>query len=306
MKLKKCTKCKNKAIIELKYCGLHLCKKCFIRFFGKRVAKTIKENNYLENSSKIAVALSGGKDSSVVLYLLKKLIKRKISLIAISIDGGIKGYDEKLLKNAKNLCKELNVEHHIFSFKKELGYDVNDIAKTAPNPCICGVFRRYILNKKARELKADKLATGHNLNDEAESVLMNIIRGDVARIARGEGLVKNEKFVQRIKPLQRCPENEVMFFAKLIFPKFNFSYQCPYRKDVLRADIKRMLKELDEKHDGLIFQIYEGNKRIREALLKTIDVRGIPNNCTHCGEMTSGDICQACELNVKIKKFLTK
>jgi len=306
MKLKKCSKCKKTAIIQLKYCGLNLCKKCFIRFFGKRVAKTVKENKYLENTNRIAVALSGGKDSSVVLYLLKKLIKRKIKLIAISIDGGIKGYDDKLLKNARKTCRNLKIEHHIYSFKKELGYDVNDIAKTASNPCVCGVFRRYILNKKARELKADKLATGHNLNDEAESVLMNIIRGDVARIARGEGLVKNEKFVQRIKPLQKCPENEVMFFAKLIFPKYNFSYQCPYRKDVLRADIKRMLKELDKKHDGLLFQIYEGNKRIRESLLKTIDIKGAPNDCTNCGELTSGDICQACELNDRIKKFLKK
>jgi len=135
-------------------------------------------------------------------------------------------------------------------------------------------------------------------------VLMNIIRGDVARIARGEGIVKNKKFVQRIKPLQKCPESEVMFFAKLIFPKYNFSYQCPYRKDVLRADIKSMLKQLDEKHYGLLFQIYEGNKRIRESLLKTIDIKGAPNDCTNCGELTSGDICQACKLNSDIKEFL--
>lgn len=302
----KCSKCKNNSIIELKYCGLSLCKKCYIKFFEKRVANTMKENNYLENANKIAVALSGGKDSVTTLYLLNKLIKRKISLVAISIDSGIKGYDEKLLENAKKLCTDLNIVHYIFSFKDELGYTTNEIVKQKLNPCICGVFRRYLLNKKSRELGADKLATGHNLNDEVESVIMNLIRGDVDRIARGDGLVKNEKFIPRIKPLQKSPENEVALYAGLVFPKFNFNYECPYRKEVLRANIKRLMKELEAKHDGILFQIYEGNKRLRESLLKSINLTKSPNECMSCGEMTSNEVCQACDLKAKIHEFLKK
>src|SRR4030042_6489711 len=115
-----CTRCEKKAIIKLKYAGLNLCKDCFIEFFEKRVAKTIGENRYLDGTrqktlkrqsnnitNSIAVALSGGKDSTAVLYILNKMLKNKrIKLFAITIDGGIKGYDDKLLKNAKAVCKK--------------------------------------------------------------------------------------------------------------------------------------------------------------------------------------------------------
>lgn len=286
----KCSRCKNKSIIELKYVGLALCKNCFIEYFEKRVRKTAREGRFLKG--KIAVALSGGKDSTAVLYILGKIIKK--NFIAITIDGGIRGYDDKLLKNAKTLCKKLGIEHHIFSFREEFGYTIDDIAK-AKHGCNCGVFRRYLLNKKARELGASKLATGHNLDDEVESILMNMMRGDVARIVRGEGLAKNALFVPRIKPLQRCPENEVLLYAKLIFPKINFNIVCPYKKDVLRGSIKKMIDELEEKHSGVKFQIYEGNKRIREALLKTAKT-GTLNECKLCGEVAAGDVCQACRL----------
>ncbi len=295
-----CSRCRNKPIIELKYVGLWLCKNCFMDYFEKRARKTAREGRFLKG--KIAVALSGGKDSAAVLYILGKIIKK--NLIAITIDGGIKGYDDKLLKNAKRICKSLGIEHHVFTFKKEFDYTIDDIAN-ARHGCNCGVFRRYLLNKKARELGASKLATGHNLDDEVESILMNVMRGDVDRIMRGSGLIADEKFVPRIKPLQRCPENEVMLYSRLIFPKMNFNIACPYKKDVLRGSIKKMIDELEKKHSGIKFQIYEGNKRIREALLKTAKT-GTLNECKLCGEIASGDVCQACRLQEDIRVVLSQ
>lgn len=300
----KCSRCKKKPIIELKYVGLNLCMSCFIDYFEKRVRKTISDNGYFEGKGKIAVALSGGKDSTAVLYILSKTVKPKANLIAMTIDGGIRGYDDKLLKNAKKICKLLGIEHHVFSFKKEFDYTIDDLAKARPGMCNCGIFRRYLLNKKARELGAEKLATGHNLDDEVESILMNYIRGDIERITRGSGLVKDEKFVPRIKPLQRCPENEVLLYAKLIFPKMNFNIVCPYKKDVLRGSIKKLIDELESRHSGTKFQIFEGNKRIRDALLKAKDRIGTPNKCKSCGEIASGEVCQACMLKEEIREAM--
>ncbi len=305
-----CSRCKNKPIIELKYVGLRLCKNCFMDYFEKRVKKTVSEIRYTakksakrtEGRDKIAVALSGGKDSTVLLYILSKIAYPKP--FAITIDGGIKGYDDKLIKNAKALCKKLGVVHHVFSFKNEFDYTIDDLAKARPGLCNCGIFRRYLLNKKARELGATKLATGHNLDDEAESFLMNVMRGDVDRIMRSRGMIEDEKFVQRIKPLQKCPENEVLLYAKLVFPKMNFGITCPYKKDVLRGSIKKMIDELEEKHSGIKFQIYEGNIRIRDALLKTKGKIETPNTCKKCGEIAAGDVCQTCTLKEEIRRVL--
>ena len=176
--MNKCS-CGKKAIIDLKYTGQKLCKDCFISFFERRVRKTINDSKYLQ-SKKIAVALSGGKDSAVMLYMLSKLLQnKKISLFAITIDGGIRNYDEKLMKNSKEICKSLGIEHHTFTFKKEFKFNADYLAEIRPGLCNCGLFKRYLLNKKARKLGADKLAVGHNLDDEVESILMNMMRGDV-------------------------------------------------------------------------------------------------------------------------------
>ena len=302
----RCRRCGKQAIIDLKYSGQKLCKSCFIEFFERRVRKTISDNKYLSGVKNIAIGLSGGKDSSSLLHILNKILQnKKISLIVITVDGEIKGYDDKLVRNAKKICKNLGLRHHIFSFKREFKLKASDLTKIRPGLCNCGIFKRYLLNKKARELRADKLAVGHNLDDELESILMNMMRGDVSRIIRGEGILKHEKFVPRIKPLQRSPENEVALYAKLIFPGFDFNIECPYRKDFLRFHVKKMIDYLEKNHPGIKYQIYEGNKKLRNALIKSIKI-GKPNKCRICGEICSGSICQVCEFKEEIKKSLSR
>ncbi len=283
-------RCGKKAVINLKYLGQSFCKDCFIEFFERRVRKSMAGD--LAGVKKLAIGLSGGKDSSAMAYILSKAVR--IPMAAITIDGGIKGYDGKLLANAKKITRKLGIKHYVFSFKKEFDYRIDDIAKARPGMCNCGIFRRYLLNKKARELGAGKIAIGHNLDDEVESILMNEMRGDVDRIVRGEGVIKHEKLVPRIKPLKRSPEDEVALYAKIIFPKMNFNIECPYRKEVLRLHVKNMIDYLESEHPGIKYQIFEGNKRIRNALLKSEKI-GKPNTCKMCGEICSGEVCQVCE-----------
>jgi len=311
MGLSKCTKCGREAIITLKYSGLLLCKRDFTSFFERRVKRTIAENKYIQSGDRIAVALSGGKDSVSVLYLLDKFNKmngENVELFAITINQGIKGYDEKLLENAKYVTKLLGIKHYIFSFKDEIKYTIDEIAEIAkvrPGLCnYCGVFKRYILNKKARELGATKLATGHNLDDEVESALLNFIEGSITRIVRGEGLISNKKFVKRIKPLKKSPEEEVMLYAQLIFPTLNFDLECPYRKEVIRKDVKGIIDELEHKHPGIRYQILESYEKIRKAMLLGANVSKEVKECKICGEVSSKDICNACELKLKLEDEL--
>lgn len=286
-------------MIELRYNGLVLCKKCFVSFFERRVRRTIGQYRLVESGDRIAVALSGGKDSITLLHLLDKfntMHGKSIELIAISIDQGIEGVDDVNLKNAKMATEIREIEHHVFSFKEELGYTVDELASLRPGVCNCGVFRRRMLNKRARELGANKLATGHNLDDEVESALMNFMTGNMVRMMRGDGIIESDKFVRRIKPLKRSPEEEVALYAKLVFPRIEFAPECPYRGEVIRRNVKRVMDELEGQHPGIRYQILESSEKLSEALIKGLEPKGDIKDCTVCGEPASGEVCNACML----------
>ncbi len=270
--------------------------------FENRVRKTIRVNRLLTPTDKTAVALSGGKDSSVVLYLLKKFSRMapRSELIAISIDPGIKGLT---LEYAKRICKELEIPQYIYSFKDEFGFTFDGIVQKlkklenpAPACSYCGVLRRRLLNEKARELGATKIATGHNLDDEIQTGLMNFIRGDLDRMARMgaiSGVIKDEKFVPRIKPLRECPENEVKLYAELRGLKFG-SRRCPYSKDAFRGTIRSVIDNIEEKHPGSKFQILRSIDRLVPILRERFS--GKINRCKICGELTSEEVCKVCEI----------
>lgn len=308
----KCSQCNKKAAAELKYSKQFLCKKHFNQLFEKRVRRTIRKNKLLRYDDKIAVALSGGKDSAVTLKILNELTKkvRTSSLFAITIDEGIKGYSENNIKITKKFCDELGVKHYIFSLKDEIGITMDDVVNKTKNfsnpapPCsYCGVFRRNLLNIKSRELSSSKIATGHNLDDECQVMFMNFIRGDLSRVARmgtEVGMIKNEKFVPKIKPLRECPEDEIRMYAELNKIKINPA-RCPYAKYAFRETIRNCLNEIEEKHPGSKFQILKSTDELIPVIRETYKTKGAPNECKFCGELTSGEVCKFCEIIKEIK-----
>ncbi|MFQ6120619.1 MAG: phosphoadenosine phosphosulfate reductase family protein, partial [Methanosarcinales archaeon] len=216
----KCTKCNNNAIIYQKYSGVHLCKEHFIYDVERKIKRDMRKHSMILQNDKVAVALSGGKDSITLLYILHKVFCKRedIDLIAITINEGISGYREKTLKIAKDFTKQLEIEHVIVSFKDTYDFDLDEIVKNNKNkklaPCtFCGVLRKTLLNKTAKELGATKLATGHNLDDESQTVLLNHLRGDVERLVRLAPEKPQPGLILRIKPLRNIPEKEVALYA---------------------------------------------------------------------------------------------
>ncbi len=304
---KVCSRCRKTSEVELRYNGLSLCKKCFVSYFERRVKRTIGEYGQIQTGDRIAVAVSGGKDSVTVLHLLDKFNKMhgdSIDLVAISIDQGIKGVDDKNLRNADTMTKERGIEHHTYSFKEEIGYTVDELASIRPGVCNCGVFRRQILNRKARELGANKLATGHNLDDEVETALMNFMTGNIVRMMRGDGIVSSDKFVRRIKPLRKSPEEEVALYARMVLPKMEFAPECPYRREVIRRNVKRAVDGLEHCHPGIRYQILESSEKLRNALMREATVGTEINECGVCGEPSSGDVCNTCKLMAEISAIV--
>ena len=146
----------------------------------KLVKETIKKYKICSKKEKILVALSGGKDSCLVAYLLKKF---GYNVEGFHIDLKIGKYSEECLKKVKEICEENEIKLHVYDMKKEMGAGMCYL-RTAiqskqkgqiKNCAICGVIKKWLMNKCARRIKGvNKIATGHNLDDEAQTFLMNI------------------------------------------------------------------------------------------------------------------------------------
>ena len=291
--------CGKKSIYHRKWEGNFYCKECFIRNIEKKFMKTVSENKLVIPSDRIAVGISGGKDSAVLLYLLNELRKNiPFELIAVSIDEGIEKYRNESIEYAQKLTKECGIEYHVFSFRDEFAFANDDLPKETKYCTYCGVFRRYLLNKKSKELKANKLAIGHNLDDEAQSIMMNLVRNDYSRFHRLGINSSEKKLITRIKPLRNIPEKEITLYAVLKEIPF-FSGECPYSHDNMRREVQTMINDLEKNHPGTKIQIVNFYARLKPMLEKNPE--GI-NYCKICDEPTTMEICKSCELLEKLRE----
>ena len=298
--------CNEKPIIELTN-NEKLCKTHFTEYFENKVFKTITKFDLIGKEENLGVAVSGGKDSLTLLHILKKLSEQnpKIKLTAIAINEGIEGYRDKSLVTAKNFCDKNNIKLNIYFYEKEFGMPLDNMLKVLDvRPCtICGIFRRYLLNKKSKELKFTKLATGHNLDDECQSIMMNQFKNNIhlsARLGPKVGIKNNNNFVQRIKPLYLCTEKEVTTYAFVnnILDDFN---ECPNVAKSYRAQIRDMLNDLEAKFSGTKYAIINSFLQILPDLKERFKDAEV-NYCKECNEPASKDKCNACKYVEKLNK----
>ncbi|MCL2868946.1 MAG: TIGR00269 family protein [Candidatus Bathyarchaeota archaeon] len=283
-----------------------MCRKCFSESVEAKVRATITKYNMLKFDDKLAVAVSGGKDSLSLLHILAKLQKYrpKTTLTAITIDEGIKGYRDEALDIAEKNCKTLEIPLHIISFKELFGLTLDEIitklrakGQIELTPCAyCGVLRRRAINTAARNVGATKIATAHTLDDETQTVLMNILRGDTTRLSKEKPLTNqvHPMFVRKIKPFCEIPENESALYAYIKKIPFQDT-PCPYASDALRNDIRTMLNNIEEKHTGTKFAISRTMERLRPAI-EQMPTKENFKTCKECGEPSSQELCKTCEM----------
>ncbi|MBL7160480.1 MAG: TIGR00269 family protein [Candidatus Aenigmarchaeota archaeon] len=293
-------KCGRKPVYFRRYEGHYYCKCCFLSMIEKKFNKTVGKYRLVQNGDHIVVGLSGGKDSSTALYLMNRLLQKRenVSLTAVSIDEGIGTYRPKTLELAKKLCKDLEVPHKLYSFQKEFGKPLDKKIKGSKDACtFCGVGRRYLLNKASRELGATKLCVGHNLDDEAQSVLMNLLRGDLLRAGRMGTITENpapKGFIPRIKPLRFIPEKETALYAILRGLPSPGS-ECP-NLGGLRPEIRVFLNEMEQKRAGTKFALLESFDKLSPFVQKAVQYKGPLTKCKKCKEPSSKEVCKTCEL----------
>lgn len=303
----KCTVCKEReSFFYRKYSGERLCRKCFSESIEAKVRSTITKYHMLKFDDRLAIAVSGGKDSLSLLHILAKLRKHrpKTTLIAVTVDEGIAGYRDEALDIAAKNCQKLEIPHHIVSFKNLFGLSLDELitkarekGQTQLTSCAyCGVLRRRALNIGARQVNATKIATAHTLDDETQTFLMNIFRGDIARLAKEKRVTSevHPQLIQKIKPFCEIPENESALYAYIKKIPFQDT-PCPYASEALRNDIRAMLNKMEEKHTGTKFTVSKAIEKLRPAIEQTTQKDDF-KICSQCGEPSAQEICKTCEM----------
>jgi len=321
-----CDKCGDEAVMHAAYSGLHLCADHFRRSVEKRVRRRVREDSLLsrdatpEDPETWVIGLSGGKDSVVLASILHDVFERdpRVELVALTIHEGIEGYRDESLEACLDLTDMLEIEHEVVAYEEEFGLRMDDVAREDPEgmaPCAyCGVFRRDLLERYAEKLGADKLLTGHNLDDEAQTALMNFLSGDVRQVAKhfdaslgpfdergadadgARPAGHDERFVPRAKPLRDVPEKEVALYAHLRDLPVHMA-ECPHASEAYRGEVRELLLSLEEDHPGTRHSIMSGYEELARLASEARDEEGPRlGECERCGAPTTGDLCRKCDL----------
>jgi uncharacterized protein (TIGR00269 family) len=295
----RCSTCAEAAIIDQPYRARHLCDAHFRRSVEERVRTELRRQLPRDRVGTVAVGLSGGKDSAVALALTHEYFDGlpRAHLVAISVDEGIDGYRTATLRAAAELTGRLGIEHRVVRAADALGTTTDRAVARLPGtvPCaFCGVWRRGLLNRAARDAGARTLVMGFNLDDLAQTVLMNLVHGDLDRLARmAPHRVVQPGLVPRIAPLASVPEREVYIYARLRELPFDHG-ECPHARRAARNLFREVVWQLEEAQPGTRQTLLRTHAElVRRGLLG--DGAGAPGVCRECGEPANGEVCRACE-----------
>lgn len=303
-----CSKCGEEAVITRDYEGRSLCSDHFSIDVNKKVKRTIRKGDLVDSGDTIAVGLSGGKDSAVLLEQLVDIFgdRPDIDIVAVAVHEGIDPYRDESISAAEELCDQMDVRLEIGRYEDYYDLKMDDVAGSGEmgNCTYCGIMRRDLLNKLSREVGADKLAIGHNKDDEAQAIMMNYLKGDTQKLARvgaRTDQVSHEKFVPRIKPLLEVPEKEVALYSRI--HDLGVIDRCPHvQEGSLRPMVKSFLNKLEQEMPGSKNKIVSQGHRLSELVEENYEFeKSELRECEKCGEPCSNEVCRKCKLLEDIK-----
>lgn len=305
---------------HIRYAGVHLCKQHFLRFVEKRVKRTLREQGGIPSGARVGVAVSGGKDSTVALRLMHRILRPRlgakaggdtdngdVELIVLTADEGIQGYREEGIDVARETATELGLEHRVSSYQHQFGTTMDQVhtVKGNQNECsYCGVFRRHTLNDLAQRADCNILITGHNLDDTAQAVLMNLTTGDPSRLARlGPHTDTKDGLVPRLLPLRWIPEREAALTAILENWRVD-TRECPYAVNAQRGLYRDMLARLEQAQPGTRHSLLRTQDALKPVLPYLEEEQKTLGSCRICHGPASGEVCQTCRLGDTVRKRL--
>jgi len=296
----KCVRCRRNAVYHRRYSGENLCGSCFKKSIIEKTRKTISKYDMIRYGEKIAVAVSGGKDSLSLLDVLSRITPgHGEKIVVITVDEGIADYRDEAMKLVARMTSKLGLTYEVVSFKSIFGFTLDDALENkdriASACAVCGILRRRAIDIAAKNIGADLIATAHNLDDFLQTFLINLTSGDSRRLDfLDPGFKPQLNMPRRIKPFVELYEEEIAFYAYLSKIPFQ-TISCPYMGEGIRTEIRTFLNNLERHHTGVKYSTFNTSLK----LLTRIQVTKPSRRCEECGYPSSSAICSTC-MTVKL------
>ena len=291
----KCNTCGSKAAINMRQHKLALCKEHYLNWIPAQTQRFIEKYKMFNQSDKILVAISGGKDSLALWDILIALGYQADGLyIGLGIDGGI-GYSDKSLQFCERFADRRGLNLTIVDVAKTYGSSIPELNQKTPRgkdkPCaVCGTSKRNIMNRVARQGGYNVLATGHNLDDEAAVLFGNTLNWLGNYLLRQGPVLEAEHsgLVRKVKPLFRFYERETAAYALLKGIDYVYD-ECPHSEGAKTIFYKEMLNQLESKRPGTKLIFYLNFLKAKErGLFAEPEIRKEEMKaCESCGQPTT-------------------
>ncbi|MCD5396506.1 MAG: hypothetical protein LR000_02485 [Candidatus Pacebacteria bacterium] len=297
----RCISCKKQAEIKITQA---FCSECFLRHYQRRVEKMIKKFKLIHKNDKVLVAVSGGKDSFSCADVLWQL---GFDISVLHIDVGVKQCTSPRTKRVvEKFCKERKIPFYFTSFEEFFEIDdINKFFKVAKRPicATCGMLKRALFNKLARENGFTKIATGHCADDIVKYFFKSMLAGDrdsILWLSKLKPLTPSthKKIVTRIRPLFEMLEVENLAYTKFRNITVAGCVMCSYfqRKDKWTE----ILREIDKFIPDWKIKIARTLEKIDIQLREKRKQKEGLKECAICGEITNQEICAICNIKRKI------
>jgi uncharacterized protein (TIGR00269 family) len=301
----KCKKCGLKASVNMRQHKLALCKEHYLEWIPEQTERFIKKYEMFTHYEKVLVAVSGGKDSLALWDILTQLGYQADGLyIGLGIDGGF-GYSSESHRLTQKFADEHGLKLHVVDVEKEYGQPIPVLAdithRGKGRPCsVCGLTKRHVMNRIARDLGYDVLATGHNLDDEASVLFGNTMNWLADYLQRQAPVLPGTPgLARKVKPLCRFYEREMTAYALLRGIDYIYE-ECPYAVGSTTTYYKELLNQLETERPGVKLTFYVKFLEARKQGLfgeskagPTVEL----HPCTNCGQPTSAPgLCAFCRL----------
>jgi len=302
----KCRYCSQPAVIFMRQHRLILCKDHFSEWLLTQTERHIKKYGMFTHSDRVLVAVSGGKDS---LSLWDILWKNGYDTEGVYIDLGISNgaYSHKSKTLCEKFSAERNLKLNIVNIPEVLDNSIAEIASKSrrgrERPCsVCGLIKRYWMNKAALDGGFDVIVTGHNLDDEAATLYANVMNWSTDLLARQKPVLESAGgFARKAKPFCRFYEREIAAYA--IVTNIDYIYEeCPFSEGAKSIYYKALLNKMEDDFSGskLAFYVKFLNAVDKDIIFSMKEVAVGDDSmtyCTYCGMPTQSDgLCAYCKL----------
>jgi uncharacterized protein (TIGR00269 family) len=300
----KCRACGQKAVVNMRQHKLALCKEHFLEWIPEQTERFIEKYQMFTCSEKILIAVSGGKDSLSLWDIIHRLGYQADGLyICLGIDEGLR-YSSESQRLTEKFAAARGLKLHIVDIQKEYGATIPEFSQRSHRgrvkPCsVCGLVKRYIMNRVVRDLGYEVLLTGHNLDDEAAVLFGNTLSWAGEYLLRqGPVLPEALGLARKAKPLFRIYEREMLAYAFLRGIEYIYD-ECPFSVGSTSIYYKQLLNRLENDRPGAKQSFYLSFLEARKSGLfaERESLQAELHPCTNCNQPTSAPgLCSFCRM----------